>query len=335
MERRRPRAESLAGQIAKGEIASVYCLYGEDGYRRERALGQLLDAALPEDARDLNLDQIRPGDVEAASILGSATTLPFLAARRVILIRDAEALSPQQQEEVLTYLDAPCPTTCLMLAATRLDLRTRFAATLQKKGVVLYFDHLDPGSMREALEAAALERQKRISPEAIDLLIALAGDDLRQTISGLEKAALFVGERGEIALQDVEELVGETRARSIFQLTDAVGSRDLGMALGCLGNLLAHGVEPLPIIGMLARQVRLLLLAKTLGEQGTPSTEVARKLRVPPRVGLALTEQGASLRWKQLGTCLECVYLADLALKTGRAGARAVLQKLVWDLCSA
>ncbi|MGH7427962.1 MAG: DNA polymerase III subunit delta [Candidatus Methylomirabilaceae bacterium] len=323
----------MAGRIGTGEIAPVYCLYGEDSYRLEQALRQLLDSALPEGARDLNLDQVRPGDAETASILGSARTVPFLATRRVVLVRDADALSEQQREEVLAYLDAPCPTSCLVLVATRLDLRTRLAAALQKKGVVLRFDQLEPGSMKEALQAAALERQKRVSPEAIDLLIALAGDDLRQSISGLEKAALFVGERGEIGHQDIEELVGATRVRSIFQLTDAVGSQDLETALGCLGNLLAHGEEPLPIIGMLARQIRLLLRAKALREQETPSSEFARRLGVPPRVGLALAEQGASLRWEQLRSALEGLCRADLALKTGRAAGPAVLHRLVWDLC--
>jgi len=335
MEPRRRSAESVAGRIGKGEIAPVYCLYGEDDYRRERALRQLLDALLPEGTRELNLDRVRPGDVEAASILGSARTVPFLAGRRVVLIRDADALSEQQREELLAYLEAPCLTTCLILVATRLDLRTRLAASLQKKGVVLRFDQLESASMKEALQAAALERHKRISPEAIDLLIALAGDDLRQSMSGLEKAALFVGERGEIARQDIEELIGETRIRSIFQLTDAVGTRNLELALGCLGNLLAHGEEVLPIIGMLARQIRLLLRAKALCEQGVASGEVSRRLGVPSRVGLALAEQGASLRWEQLTTSVEGLQRADLALKTGRAGSVAVLHRLVWDLCRA
>jgi DNA polymerase-3 subunit delta len=335
MMRRRRGAESVEGQIAKGQIAPVYCLYGEDDYRKERALRQLLDAALPGGARDLNLDQVRPGDVETASILATARTVPFLAARRVVLIRDADALSDQQRDEVLAYLDAPCPTTCLVLAATRLDLRTRLAAMLQKKGVVLHFERLGPASITEALQDAAMERHKRIAPEAIDLLVALAGDDLCQAVSGLEKAALFVGAREEIGRRDIGELIGETRIRSIFQLTDAVGSRDLEMALACLDNLLAHGEEALPIIGMLARQIRLLVRAKALCEQGIPSGEVARRIGVPPRVGMALAEQGASLRWEQLRGSLGRLQRADLAHKTGSTGSSAVLHRLVWDLCTA
>jgi len=329
------RDQSLAEQIAKGQIAPVYCLYGEDDYRREQTLKQLLDAVLPEGARALNLDQIRPGEAETGSILGSAKTPPFLSARRVVLVRGVDALSPLQQEELLAYLDDPSPTTCLVLNGARLDLRTRLAAALQKKGVVLRFDRLGAASMKDSLQEAARSRGKQISPEAIELLIALAGDDLRQSISGVEKATLFVGDREEIGPQDIEALVGETRTRSIFQLTDAIGARDLEAALRCLDSLLENGEEPLPMLGMLARQIRLLFRAKTLHERGATSSEIARTLGVPPRPAAALAEQGASLSWQQLAGAHQCLYRADLAIKTGRAGAPAVLQRLVWDLCEA
>lgn len=329
------RDRSLEERIEKGKVAPAYCLYGEDDYRREEALAHLLDALLPEGARELNLDQLRPGEPESGSILGSARTLPFLAARRVVLIRGAEALSKQQEEELLGYLNDPSPTTSLVLSARRLDLRTRLAGALQQKGVVLRFERLGADSMKDSLLAAARARGKRLSPEAVSLLITLAGDDLRQAIYGVEKATLFVGEREEITPQDVESLVGEGRARSIFQLTDAVGVKNLGDALCCLTKLLQNGEEPLAILGMLARQIRLLVRAKALRELATPSGEMARALALPPRVVQTLAEQGISLSWQQLAGAFHSLYRADLAIKTGRAGAPAVLHRLLWDLCGA
>lgn len=326
---------SLAERVKRGEIAPVYCLYGEDDYRREETLKHLIDALLAEGSKDLNLDQLLPGEAERGSILGSARTLPFLSARRVVLVRDAESLSSMQQEELLIYLNEPSPTTCLVLSATRLDRRTRLAAALQKKGVVLHFDRGEAGSSRDSLIARAKALGKRLSPEALSLLIALTGDDLRQLLHNVEKAALFVGEREEIGPQDIEALVGETRARSIFQLTDAIGARDLEMALRCLTSLLEDGEEPLAILAMLARQIRLLFRAKGLQEQGSPSSQMAHMLRLPPGLVASLAEQGAALSWQWLSAALRCVARADLAIKTGRAKAPAALSRLVWDICGA
>lgn len=327
--------QSLAEQIGRGQISPVYCLYGEDDFRREHALEQLLDALLPEGARALNLDQVRAGEGESGAILGSAGTLPFLSTRRVVLVRGPEALSRQEQEELLTYLESPSPTTCLVLAVTRLDLRTKLAAALQKKGVVLRFERLEAASMKDLLHEVARARGKRISPEAINLLIALAGDDLRQTTYGVEKAALFVGNREEIGPQDIEALVGETRARSIFQLTDAVSTRDLEGALRCLTSLLDNGEQALAILGMLARQIRLLFRAKALHERDTTPSEMTRTLGLPPRLVASLAQQASSFSWKQLTDAQRQLYLADLAIKTGRAAAAAALHRLVWKLCEA
>ncbi|MBI3781305.1 MAG: DNA polymerase III subunit delta [candidate division NC10 bacterium] len=333
MERRGEKARSVTEQIGRGKIAPVYCLHGEDDYRREEALTQLINALLTEGVRDLNLEQIRPEEAGTGSILGGARTLPFLSTHRVILIRGAEALSREQQEEVLAYLNDSSPTTCLVLSAARLDLRTRLAAAIQKKGVVLRFDRLEAGSLQDSLLAAARGHGKHLSPEAIDLLITLAGDDLRQLIYSVEKAALFVGEGEEIGPQDIEALVGETRARSIFQLTDAVGARDLDTGLRCLSGLLEGGEEPLAILGMLARQIRLLVRAKALQQQSAPSSAMARALGLPPRVVATIAEQAALLSWQQLSDSFRCLSGADLAIKTGRAGAPLVLNRLVWDLC--
>ncbi|PWB48968.1 MAG: DNA polymerase III subunit delta [Candidatus Methylomirabilota bacterium] len=318
-----------------GEIASVYCLYGEEDYRREQVLNQLLDALLQEGMRDLNLDQIRPGETGSGSILGSARTLPFLAPRRVILIRDVEGLSRDQQEELLAYLNEPCPTSCLVLVAKRLDLRTRLAAVLQKKGVLLRFDRPEADSLKESLTAAARERGVRLQPEAVSLLLALVGDDVRQLIYNLERLILFVGEREEIGESEVAALVGETRVRSIFQLTDAVSSRNLDPALRCLTSLLESGEEPLAIIGMLARQIRLLIRAKSLREQSATVGRMTQGFNLPPRVVAALAEHAASRSWPQLSGALHALSEADLAIKTGKAAAPAVMTGLVWNLCLA
>lgn len=329
------KGHSVAEQVRRGEVASVYCLYGEEEYRREQTLNQLLDALLAEETRDLNLDQIRPGEPGTRSILESARTLPFLAQRRVVLIPGIEELSREQQEELLAYLNDPSPTSCLVLAGRRLDLRTRLAAAIQKKGMLLRFDRLDADSVKESLLAAAREQGVRLQPEAISLLMTLVGDDVRQLIYSVEKAALFVGAREEIGAKDIEALVGETRVRSIFQLTDAVSGRDLDVALRCLTSLLGSGEEPLAVLGMLARQIRLLIQAKALQEQATPVSKMTHVLGLPPRVVAALAEQSAARSWRQLTGALQSLSRADLAIKTGKAEEPVVLTELVWDLCRA
>jgi DNA polymerase III subunit delta len=329
------KSYSVAEQVRRGEVAPVYCLYGEEEYRREQELNQLLDALLTKDARDLNLDQIRPGEAGTPSILGSVRTLPFLASRRVVLIRGVEELSREQQEELLVYLNDSCPTSCLVLTAKRLDLRTRLAAAIQKTGVLLRFDRLEADSLKESLLEAANDRGIRLQSGAIGLLMTLVGDDFRQLIYNIEKVALFVGERVEIRANDVEAMVGETRVRSIFQLTDAVSSRSLDVALRCLTSLLESGEEPLAIIGMLARQIRLLVRAKALQEQSVPVSRMTQELRLPPRVVAALAEQSSSRSWRQLSDALQSLSGADVAIKTGRSAAPGALTELVWNLCRA
>jgi DNA polymerase-3 subunit delta len=334
-ERGRESGLSIGRRPEKGDASPVYYLYGEDGYRREQALRQLLDTLLPEAARALNLEQIRAGEGNDTSILGAARTLPFLSVRRVVLVRDAEVLSRQQQEELVAYLEDPAPTTCVVLTATRLDLRTRLAAALQKRGTILRFGPLQAGAMREALQEAARDRGKRVTQEALDLLVTLSGDDLRRAMSEVEKASLFVGERAEIGRQDVEVLVGQVRIRSIFRLMDAVSAPDLRRALCCLSDVIGQGEEPMAILGMLARQIRLLIRAKTLGDGGVTAGEIARALGLQPRTAAAVSEQAVSLSWQWLVRALHLLHRTDVAIKTGRTPSSIAIEGLVWEICRA
>ncbi|MCZ7627208.1 MAG: hypothetical protein M5R38_16910 [Candidatus Methylomirabilis sp.] len=129
--------------------------------------------------------------------------------------------------------------------------------------------------------------------------------------------------------------LGETRVRSIFQLTDAVSSRNLDPALRCLTSLLESGEEPLAIIGMLARQIRLLIRAKSLREQSATVGRMTQGFNLPPprRRGPGRARRLAFLA--ALSGALHALSEADLAIKTGKAAAPAVMTGLVWNLCLA
>src|SRR5437870_12019304 len=79
------------------------------------------------------------------------------------------------------------------------------------------------------------------------------------------------------------EDVGEHRLADIFELTRAVQRRDLGLALKTLERLLATE-EPMRMLGLLARDLRVAWTVRALVELGQSTAEIARALRLPPAV---------------------------------------------------
>ena len=61
---------------------------------------------------------------------------------------------------------------------------------------------------------------------------------------------------------------------TVFQLVESIGSGDTRASLQQLTALLESGMEPLPILGMISRQFRLLAVVRDAQEQGGKSAEI-------------------------------------------------------------
>jgi DNA polymerase-3 subunit delta len=160
----------------------------------------------------------------------------------------------------------------LILTCDGVDRRRGLFKVVQERGVVV--DCSVPGGerkadktvqeslLRETLQGILGSHRKTLEPDAYHVLCSLTGFDLRAFSHNLEKLVLFVGERSQITLQDVQRVVQRSRKDPIYQLTSALAERNREDALFYLGALLADNFHPLQLLAALVNQVRKLLLAK-------------------------------------------------------------------------
>jgi DNA polymerase-3 subunit delta len=149
----------------------------------------------------------------------------------------------------------------------------------------------------------------------------------------IEKLALYLGERGALDPDDVEELVGHLRPRAVYELCDAIGERRLANALRMVSELSEQGQAPLALVGALANHFRKLMRAREL--RPMEASEVQRKLGIHPFAAQKLVEQARRFDLRRLRQCLDAVRRTDLALKGGvPIGPRMALERLVLAVCA-
>jgi len=109
----------------------------------------------------------------------------------------------------------------------------------------------------------------RFAPKSLELFVMLAGADGRQIRNEIEKLALHLGdEKRDISPDDIRLLVPRSRSAIIWDLGDAIQSRNPGRAVGLLNQLLADGENPIGILAAsITPTVRNLLLVKDLMDQ--------------------------------------------------------------------
>ena len=99
-----------------------------------------------------------------------------------------------------------------------------------------------------------------LRPQAASALAALLTDP-RLLDQEIQKLVAWAAGRPGMP-QDVVRLVPYAAPICLFDLSEALGRRDVRRALTALQRLLGEGEHPLGLFGMIVRQFRLMLLMK-------------------------------------------------------------------------
>jgi DNA polymerase-3 subunit delta len=204
-------------------------------------------------------------------------------------------------------------------------------------------------------EAAA--RGKGMAPAVAQVFIETVGGHVDTIFGELEKLVTYVGpETPHIALADVQAVVCGEHESTVFELVDAIGQKDARGALSILPDLLPAGTAQgaaMPILAMIARQLRLIWQARALTEarvrlDGGRDIPAGWEDKLPDEHNVITstsgrsflvrkyTEQARNFTDNQLIRAMLAVYETDLALKgqtNERLDDRLALETLIVTLC--
>jgi DNA polymerase-3 subunit delta len=296
--------------IAKG-LDPVYVLHSEHPILIERAITAIRDEVVPPAARGFNYDVVE-GKPNGNNLVALAQTLPMMAKYRMVFVRDLSLMPADQAEPVLAYLAKPNPSTVLVAVASKVDKRLKVFAQLSKKGFLHVLDA--PRQVAPWVREEAKLKKVNIDSAAINRLVDTVGNDLSRLSLAIEQLGLFAGDR-PVTSDDVDELIADTRERSVFELTDAIGAADRPRALAAVASLCDQRESAVGVVVMLARHIRQLTLLHTMKAHNVPRPEWAGRIGVPPFVVDKLMAQARSYTPRALATATQRLANADRALK--------------------
>ena len=90
--------------------------------------------------RDFNFDMIYGDQSDGSQIISFANSLPMMAERRVVIVKSVQKLSVKSKDVLLSYVNDPLLSTCLVLTAQQIDKRQSFYSKLIKKAVFIMND---------------------------------------------------------------------------------------------------------------------------------------------------------------------------------------------------
>lgn len=312
--------EELATAFRHGNLAPLYLLYGEERYFVDRLQALLVANALAPHERDFNLDVLYGRETDAATALAACAAFPMMAERRVVVIRDFDAL--EGNDRFKAYAEQPNPTAVVLLVAgEKVNLSRHPYRALREHAVVAEFKRLYDREMPRWIGEEVRLRGLRIDQEAVRMLAEYVGTNLQQAVTEIDKLVAFIGDRTTIESDDVVQASGQTREFNVFELQRAVSERRYPDAMRIAERLLQQASngrgEALMIVGVLTSFFMKLWVLTTCQARNLSEKEMTSRIGVPPYF---LKEYLNSLRrfdQSALASAFSALVAADYELKGG------------------
>lgn len=217
----------------------------------DRAIEHFIEAAVDPAAKDLVFATYYADETVPEAIVVDAQTLPFLAERRVILVRNAERYNAESAAgPLLAYLDDPNESTVMLLVTNRADKRTKFYKACTKNGVVVECAALAEREVTQWIEAETQALGRAIERNAVREIVLRVGTHLSDVNNALTLVINFIGEsEAPITEEHVTAACADVAEEEIWALTDAIAASQAGEALNALRKLLDLGKHPDEIVG--------------------------------------------------------------------------------------
>ncbi|MBI5237993.1 MAG: DNA polymerase III subunit delta, partial [Deltaproteobacteria bacterium] len=223
--------------------------------------------------------------------------------------------------------------TCLVFTAYtyKLVAGSAFIKYLSEKGWVRAFNRLKDHELLAWVKREAGKEGKTVSDSAAERIIELGGKNLIDIKGELGKIILFAGEKVTIDDKDVAEAGLDCKEENIFELSDAIGARNLSKALKIYGKLSIE--PPVKVLGAISYQIRALLKLKSLLKNHALPSNIAGMLGIPAWKLEDYKRRSRLFTEEELKDAMQKLSSTDVGLKTGRVPQSLGLSKLIIDLC--
>src|SRR5438477_4004247 len=254
------QADRFVSEVQARRLRAAYVFVGDEAFFRRRCREAILQHLVPPELRDFSLFDFDLAETDLAEILDRARTPSLMAPFQIFFVRGVKTLfgrgsNENKLDSIEKYCADPIPDAVLIFVADhisipadarRIDLTDkeryeRIRETMGRYCAILELGRVEESDAVRWIQEYCGTRDVKIDPDAARELVDSLGGDMMMISNELEKLILYVGGKKRIMLGDVETMVLAARQRSLYELTDAISSRDRTRALEVLDAILSSG----------------------------------------------------------------------------------------------
>jgi len=269
---------------------SVYIVFGEEDLLKQEVERAIIRRYVSSEFVDFDLETLNADAVSADSILSATSQAPFGSDRRVVVVHGMDQWRDRAHQSDADRLAAGInnipESSCLILvvdaeedeARRKTSVTAKLDAAVRQIGTLVACRGLKGEALADWIRARLQSEGRRIEREAVDLLIANVGSEMRSLDQEIFKLVNFVDPAHSVTTADVTTVVAIQAEDVMFQCVEAISRKQTDRALLLLHELHRHDPKPQAVAGrllaLLLRQFRLMWQAKHLSSMGIPARDI-------------------------------------------------------------
>ena len=283
---------------------------------------------------DFNQDEISARETSLEDILTLFETLPLFSEKRLLLCNQADKFSEGDWEKLQPVLSLPDSSTVFVCFFEKKDGRKKHFKFLKEKGLELNASPLRAWELAPWLDFLSQKESLSFSFSARSLFQELVGTHLMEIQIELKKLKQYLGDKTQVTDQDVLSCTSRLKAESLFDLSSALGSKNVVKSLNLLALLLDQNQNEIAILSLLARHIRILAKIKEGQKEKLSASQLAQKAGVSPYFFKNYLKQSQLWSEQQIEQTIQALFLADKALKSSSLPSHCSLENFILKSCS-
>lgn len=255
----RIKSERLQHHLQQ-RLEGCYLIHGDDILLLQEAVEAVRNKACVEGFTDREVFHVE-GRFDWNQVAAADQAVSLFACRKLIELRLTSGKIGEAGSKTLQQLiKHNNPDNILLICSSKLDAsvqRTKWYKVIEQAGICVSVSPLESKAMTGWIKQRAKTMHLNMTDDAAKMLAARTEGNLLATQQELNKFTLLP-DCETIDIEQVYEQVGSHARYNSFQLIDAALGGEVYRSLDILYRLRQESVEPLALIWVFAREIRLL-----------------------------------------------------------------------------
>jgi len=312
-------------------ICSAVLVRGPEQLLAERAVSATL-RELRDTAPDLEVIRITAAIYQPGE-LATHTSPSLFGGDKAVVVERLDEATDELVDDLTAYLKIPADDVTLVVTHSGAQRGKRAVdALVRQKARVVECPAIKTDRDKTDFVANEFRREgRKATPEAVRALVEALGRDTRELASAI--AQLVADTEGVVDDRVVELYHGGKVEATGFRVADAAVAGQTGEALRLLRHAIATGVDPVPIVAVLASSLRQLVKVGSAGRGS--SQQLAKQLGLAPWQVDKARRQLSHWTADGLGRAIQAAAAADVEVKGGGRDPVFAVERAILSITAA